>query len=205
MESQSRLDRWFQWDDKQRVAGYEHLKSLLEEETQNMNVMVDEGKHWEAFNRLNLLLLFCSHELEPGESRDGTQRTPFTMYALLEWVSNNKELIDTIIQSIGGEGYGISTSIYGMNLSVSFSSGNNSNINSNMGVSSIQPIGKSESGGMNRALRQSVRAPSPNTNRSNVMNPNNPTFRAAANNRGNQMNPNNPAYRSSRIGSKSRK
>ena len=117
------------------------------------------------------MLLFCSHELEPGGSREDTRQTPFTMYALLEWVSNNKELIDTIIQGIGGEGYGISISTYGMNLLVSFSSGNNSNINSNMGISSIQPIGKSESGGMNRALRQSIRAPSPNTNRSNALNP----------------------------------
>ena len=34
-------------------------------------------------------------------------------------------------------------------------------------------------------------------NRSNQMNPNNPAYRAAANNRSNQMNPNNPGYRSS--------
>ena len=39
--------------------------------------------------------------------------------------------------------------------------------------------------------------PSPNDQRSNEMNPNNPSFRAGANNRSNQMNPNNPAYRSS--------
>jgi len=199
------LDSWFDLTNKQRVAVYERKKAMLEEETQNMNAMVDEGKHWEAFNRLNLLLLLCSHELENGEARDGTKNTPYIMKALLEWVSNSKELIDTIIQGIGGEGYGISTSIYGMNLSVSFSSGNNSNINSNMGVSSIQPIGKSESGGMNRALRPRVRVPSPNANRSSVKNPNNPAFRAAANNRSNQMNRNNPAYRSSRSGSKGKK
>ena len=202
MESQSRLDKWFQWNNKQRMAHYESVKTLLEDETQKMDAMVDEEKYWEAFNRLNLMLLFCSHELEPGELRDGTINTPQTMYALLEWVSNNKELIDTIIQGIGGEGYGISTSIYGMNLSVSFSSGNNSNINSNVGVSSIQPVEKSEGDGMNRALRQRVSAPSPNTNRSNVINPNNPAFRSAANNRSNQMNPNSPAYRSSRTGGK---
>jgi len=40
--------------------------------------------------------------------------------------------------------------------------------------------------------------PSPNDNRSNARNPNNPSHRAAAGNRSNQMNPNNPAHRSSR-------
>ena len=40
--------------------------------------------------------------------------------------------------------------------------------------------------------------PSPNDQRSNVKNPNNPGHRAAANNRSNQMNPNNPAFGSSR-------
>ena len=39
---------------------------------------------------------------------------------------------------------------------------------------------------------------SPNDQRSNSMNPNNPAHSAAFDNRSNQMNPNNPAYRSSR-------
>ena len=167
--------------------------------------MVDEGNSWGAFTRLNILMLFCSHELEPGEARDGTRRTPFTMYALLEWVSNNKDFIDEIVQGIGGDGFGLSTSIYGMNLSVSFSSGQNSNPNSNMGVSSIQPVGKSESGGMTRTPRSTSRAPSPSAMRSNVKNPNNPAFRATASNRSNQMNPNNPAFKSSRGGNRSKR
>ena len=41
---------------------------------------------------------------------------------------------------------------------------------------------------------------SPNDDRSNAMNPNNPAYRAGANNRSNQMNPDSPAYRSSRGG-----
>lgn len=40
--------------------------------------------------------------------------------------------------------------------------------------------------------------PSPNDQRSDVMNPSNPAHQAAADNRSNQMNPNNPAYHSSR-------
>ena len=40
--------------------------------------------------------------------------------------------------------------------------------------------------------------PSPNDQRSDTLNSNNPARSAAANNRSNQMNPNNPAYRSSR-------
>ena len=40
--------------------------------------------------------------------------------------------------------------------------------------------------------------PSPNDQRSDAMNPNNPAHGSAAENRSNQMNPNNPAYRSSR-------
>ncbi len=39
---------------------------------------------------------------------------------------------------------------------------------------------------------------SPNDQRSDIMNPNNPEHQAAADNRSNQMNPNNPAYHSSR-------
>jgi len=40
----------------------------------------------------------------------------------------------------------------------------------------------------------------PNNDRSDSMNPNNPAEQAAADNRSNQMNPNNPAYHSSRGG-----
>ena len=40
----------------------------------------------------------------------------------------------------------------------------------------------------------------PKDQRSDVMNPNNPTFRSDETNRSNQLNPNNPAYRSSRGG-----
>lgn len=40
--------------------------------------------------------------------------------------------------------------------------------------------------------------PSPNDQRSNVMNPNNPQYQSAIDNRSNQLNPNNPAYWSSR-------
>ena len=44
----------------------------------------------------------------------------------------------------------------------------------------------------------SDRGPSPNDQRSNVMNPNNPQYQSAIDNRSNQLNPSNPAYRSSR-------
>jgi hypothetical protein len=40
--------------------------------------------------------------------------------------------------------------------------------------------------------------PSPNDQRSDALNPNNPAHDAVADNHSNQMNPNNPAYRSSR-------
>ncbi len=43
-----------------------------------------------------------------------------------------------------------------------------------------------------------ITGPSPNDQRSDAMNPNNPAHGSAADNRSNQMNPNNPAYRSSR-------
>jgi len=205
MESQSKIDKWIQWDNKQRMGNYQLLINLLVEEEQTMKTLVEEENYWEAFKRLNLMFLYFSHQLEPGESRDGTHNTPHTMYALLEWISNNKELLDKIVDGIGADGYGISSSIYGMNLSVSFSSGNNPNVNSNIGVSSNQPIGKTTSGGMNRALRQRARALSPNANRSSVKNPNSPAFRSAANNRSNQMNRNSPAYRSSRSAGKGRK
>jgi hypothetical protein len=40
--------------------------------------------------------------------------------------------------------------------------------------------------------------PSPNDQRSNALNPNNPAHKEARDNRANQLNPNNPAYESSR-------
>ena len=45
---------------------------------------------------------------------------------------------------------------------------------------------------------------SPNDDRSDSMNPNNPASQAADDNRSNQMNPNNPAYDSSRGGARGR-
>lgn len=45
---------------------------------------------------------------------------------------------------------------------------------------------------------------SPNDERSDSMNPNNPAHQAAMDNRSNQMNPNNPAYGSSRGGGRGR-
>jgi hypothetical protein len=43
-----------------------------------------------------------------------------------------------------------------------------------------------------------AKTPSPNDQRSNTLNPNNPAHQSANNNRSNQLNPNNPAYKSSR-------
>ena len=207
MQSQSRYDRWIQWDDKGILSGYEHLKDFLAEDEQYMKALLQEEKYWDAFKRLNLMFLYQSSQLESEVRNNNNQRTmPSIMYALLDWISNNKGLIDEIVQGIGGDGYGISTSTYGINISVSFSSGNASNISSNIGIQSPMKVTKKrDGGGINRATRQRARAPSPNANRSNTMNRNNPAFRAAANNRSNQMNRNSPAYRSSRSGSKGRK
>ena len=207
MQSQSRYDRWIQWDDKGIASGYQHLKDFLAEEEQYMKALLQEEKYWDAFKRLNLMFLYQSSQLEAEVRNGGAPRTmPSTMYALLDWISENKSLIDNIVQGIGGDGYGISTSTYGMNISVSFSSGNPSNIGSNIGIQSpMRVTKKSDGGGINRATRQRARAPSPNANRSTVKNPNNPAFRAAANNRSNQMNRNSPAYRSARSGSRGKK
>jgi hypothetical protein len=46
------------------------------------------------------------------------------------------------------------------------------------------------------------RVSTPNDNRSNSLNPNNPAHKAGSDNRSNQKNPNNPAYHSSRGGGK---
>jgi len=207
MESQSRYDRWIQWDDKRIMGGYEHLKDFLAQEERIMKAHLQEKKYWDAFKRLNLMFLYQSSQLEAEVRNGGAPRNmPITMYALLDWVSDNKELIDEIVQGIDGDGYGISTSTYGINVSVSFPSGNNANTGSNIGIQSPTRVTKQSGGGsVNRATRQRARAPSPSTQRSNVRNPNNPAFRASVSNRSNQMNPNNPAYRSSRSGGKGKK
>lgn len=51
---------------------------------------------------------------------------------------------------------------------------------------------------MSRRSGKGGRGPSPNDQRSNVKNPNNPAHQAGRDNRSNQMNPNNPTHRSSR-------
>ena len=207
MQSKSPIDQWFPRDNKQRMATYERLKTLLEEEEQEMTALVDHEKHWEAFQRLNLLLLYCSDQIEPGEGGGHKAHRAPTLYALVEWwTADKKELIDEIVRGIGADGYGLSTSIYGMNLSVSFSTGASSSLDNRLGAetSAGPPVG-SETSGMTRALGHHTRAPTPNDNRSVTMNPNNPAFRAAADNRSNQMNPNNPAYRSPRGGSKGKR
>ena len=101
------------------MAQYERIKSIIEEETPNIRNLISEGKCLEAFNELNLLLLYCSSQLEHIKN---SALTPFIMHALLEWVSNNKELIDDVVKGIGGEGYAIFTSLNGINLSVTFPS-----------------------------------------------------------------------------------
>lgn len=166
------LDRWFHWDDKDRLGNYHHITNLLSEEEQTIKNLVQEEKYWEAFNRLNYLLLYCSHQLEPGESRDGTRNTPHTTYALLEWIAANKQLIDEIVQGIEGDGYGISTSLYGVSISVSFGSGG---IGAQPATGGVQV----KSGGMSRALRPRTRTSSPSAMRSNVKNPNNPAYRSS--------------------------
>lgn len=63
-------------------------------------------------------------------------------------------------------------------------------------VTSTEPC--AEASGGEYGLDQSPSHTTSNDQRSNSMNPNNPTFQAASDNRSNQMNPNNAAYRSSR-------
>ena len=56
---------------------------------------------------------------------------------------------------------------------------------------SLPQSGGSFAGGLNQGA-------SPNDQRSNALNPNNPAYKAGGENRSNQLNPNNPAYHSSR-------
>lgn len=199
------LDKWFNRDNPERFAKYENSKRWLAEEEKALKTLIEEEQYWEAFNRLNYIFLCCSQELENGDYRDGTRNTPYVMHALIEWTSSNKKLIDSIIRGIGGDGYGISTSIYGMNFSVSFSTGVDATIASNISVNSNPPVRNSTGSGINRAVTHRVRAPSPNSSRSDTKNPNNPAFRATAVNRSNQLNPNSSIYRSSRGEGKSKK
>ena len=60
----------------------------------------------------------------------------------------------------------------------------------------VPPARLTASGG--GAATRPNRGPSPNDQRSNTLNSNNPASRATASNRANQMNPNNPSFRASR-------
>lgn len=195
METDSRLDKWLDKRAKSQEAGNQVFLRTLSEEENILKTMVDEKKYWEAFNRLNLLFMHQSNDLEYDFNRGNR---PFQMSSMLDWISQNKSIIDEIVQGIGGDGYGISPSNSGVSMSVSFGSGN-------IGAPpSRKAANKTTSSGMSRALRPRAKTPSPNAMRSTVKNPNNPAFRATARNRSNQMNPNSPAYRSSRGGGKRR-
>ena len=63
-------------------------------------------------------------------------------------------------------------------------------------ATSARPSDQASHGGY--GLVRSHSPTTPNDQRSNSMNPNNPAFQAANDNRSNQMNPNNATYRSSR-------
>jgi len=66
------------------------------------------------------------------------------------------------------------------------------------GVAAAVPVAGQVEGGNSESYSEPSR--SPNDNRSDSMNPNNPAYQAAMDNRSNQMNPNNPAYHSSHGG-----
>lgn len=195
MQNNSMVDNWLYDKGRSRENWVPAFFNTLDTEQEIISGLVKENKYWEAFNRLNSLFLFYSDHFEI----DGTRRQrPIIIPALLDWIAKNKKLIDSIVQGIEGDGYGISSSTFGVSISVSFGSG---------GV--VIPVHgkaatKTTSSGTRRALSPRTRAPSPSAMRSNVKNPNNPAFRAATSNKSNQMNPNNPTYRSSRGGGRRR-
>ncbi len=97
-----------------------NLITILTEETANLTKLVAEAKYWEAFKRLNLLFMHITNDLEHDFMRGNR---PFQVAALLNWIAENKFLIDEIVDGIGAEGYGISPAIYGVSMSVSFGTG----------------------------------------------------------------------------------
>lgn len=187
------LDKWIAnrpGDD----GSYQRFSDELAEEEEAISNLAQERKYWEAFNRLNMLFIHLTTQITFDEV-SARRYTAFVMSSSLDWLSKNKPLIDDIVNGIGGDGYGIATSNFGISISVSFGSGT-------IGTQSTGGVKRTTESGMSRALRPQKRGPSPAAMRSNVMNPNNPASRAAANNRSNQMNRNNSAYRSSRGGGK---
>jgi hypothetical protein len=97
-----------------------NLINILTEETANLTKLAVEANYWEAFKRLNLVFMHVTSELEHDFMRGNR---PFQVAALLDWIAENKSLIDKIVDGIGAEGYGISPTIYGVSLSVSFGTG----------------------------------------------------------------------------------
>lgn len=186
------------WVSSHRDDGFYQkvINELAEEENVISKLVHSEKKYWEAFNRLNMLFLHLGSEITFDEVY-ARRYTACTISSCLDWISKNKPLIDEIVQGIGGEGYGVSTSNFGVSISVSFGSAAISVPSAGGSLKRPNDIG------MSRALRPHAKATSPDA-RANTMNPNNPAFRAAASNRSNQMNPNSRAYRSSRSGGKSK-
>ena len=84
--------------------------------------MVQEEKYCEAFNRLNMLFLHLAYNMTYDQVCVN-RYSAFTLSSSLDWISKTKYLIDEIIEGIGGEGFGISASNYGISISVSFGTG----------------------------------------------------------------------------------
>ena len=130
-----------------------NLITILTEETANLTKLAVEANYWEAFKRLNLVFMHVTSDLEHDFMRGNR---PFQVAALLDWIAENKSLIDEIVDGIGAESYGISPAIYGVSISVSFS----------VGVieaqSTTQAVGRLKKVSMLGAKRPQARVGTPN-------------------------------------------
>ena len=114
------LDKSFGLEELSKEPTNVNLINILTEETANLTKLVTEEEYWEAFKRLNLVFMHVTSDLEHDFMRGNR---PFQVAALLDWIAENKSLVDEIVDGIGAEGYEISPAIYGVSMSVSFNTG----------------------------------------------------------------------------------
>ena len=114
------LDKSLGLEELSKEPTNENLINILTEESASLTKLVTKAEYWEAFKRLNLVFMHVASELEHDFMR---RNRPFQVATLLDWIAENKSLIDEIVDGIGAEGYGISPALYGVSMSVSFGTG----------------------------------------------------------------------------------
>lgn len=89
----------------------------LESETEELQSLVKQGKHWDAYIRFASCISFMNNAAQQQSSK-----LPAIIQRVLSWIQKIKAVIDSIVKGIiGANGYSIGVSPpFGVSVSISF-------------------------------------------------------------------------------------